>query len=241
MTPQELLSYIRFADYVCTDSFHIMVLAIIFNVQFEVFKKDRANKKNSKNSRISDLLDRLSISNAQYQSDRDFGPKINYNSVKEKLDELREQSMNYIKNTLMTIPEVSVKAITSNYIKSADYHCSGMFHAAYQKRFYSNKNSKLDKYLLSRMKFWNFTLEEKCYFCRYLKPIERTINNRKPLFYKKLEAELYNENVPVVKIFNKYYLLYDLPFSIRNYINFDLRKEHWSVIWKNITQMKEMC
>lgn len=59
--PAEWLSLIKYAKFVCTDSFHGGVFSSIFNVQFWLFKRFSDSDKKSENSRIYTLVKRLGI------------------------------------------------------------------------------------------------------------------------------------------------------------------------------------
>ena len=84
LTPGQLLTYISHASYVCTDSFHIIVLSIIYSIPFKAFKKYLSDSGMSQNSRITDLLKRLSIVDAEFCAGCTFEItvlfKINYKS-----------------------------------------------------------------------------------------------------------------------------------------------------------------
>ena len=54
--PGEFLNLIRNSEFVCTDSFHGTVFALINNVDFFVFRRFQKNEKASTNSRIHTIL-----------------------------------------------------------------------------------------------------------------------------------------------------------------------------------------
>lgn len=90
-TPGQLISLIENASYICTDSFHISVLSIIFNKQFKVFNKVAQKEAKSKNSRLHDLFIRLNIINAEYVVDNSFDNAICFEILNSKLTQLKER------------------------------------------------------------------------------------------------------------------------------------------------------
>lgn len=88
------LKYIYEADFVVTDSYHVMVFSILFNKNFIVFPsyKDRVD-------RIHSLLNSLDLSERYYDcyeyvyiNDK-WKNNINYDVVNSKLDKLRKESL----------------------------------------------------------------------------------------------------------------------------------------------------
>lgn len=92
--PIEFLSLIKNAEIVLSTSFHGTAFAILFEKEFYCV----GMKKN--NMRIQSLLESLNLNN---RFSENFDPtifssqKINYNMVKTKLYELRQQSLNFLK------------------------------------------------------------------------------------------------------------------------------------------------
>ncbi len=98
-TPDEFLNYIYNADIVVTTSFHAVVFALIFEKKFWVL----APKNNS--SRINNLLEKLNLSyrsvdNIEKLKQVDLMKDINYKDVKIKLEELRQDSLNWLTKML---------------------------------------------------------------------------------------------------------------------------------------------
>lgn len=102
--PSEFLNLINYAEYVCTDSFHGTVFSILHHKKFFTFNRYEERKKASTNSRLKSLLELLNIENRLCQSNIDVemikNQEINYEQVDKKLDTLREESMNYLKNAI---------------------------------------------------------------------------------------------------------------------------------------------
>ena len=83
---EDWLSYIKYAKFIITDSFHGCVFSIIFEKQFEVLKNDSGG-----NGRIISLCEMLGIS---------VNTKIDYIQVKQRLDNIRLKSIQYIEDNL---------------------------------------------------------------------------------------------------------------------------------------------
>ncbi len=102
--PEEFVSLIKNARYVCTDSFHGMAFSIIYNVPFTAFKRFADNDEENQNSRVINLLealqlrDRLILSASQY-SFSEF-EKCSFERANELLVKMRKDSMSYLKQSL---------------------------------------------------------------------------------------------------------------------------------------------
>lgn len=83
------LSYIQFADFVVTDSFHGCVFSLIFNKNFCIHSNDSGG-----NGRLTTLLTILNI------SDRDALIQPDYSKVNTILHDLRSQSYQFLNGTL---------------------------------------------------------------------------------------------------------------------------------------------
>ena len=95
--PIEFLKLIKYADYVVTNSFHGTVFSVVYEKQFlSVPHKTRS-------TRVKDLLTMLEIPERVVYSHEDcvdIDETINYVNVKNKLEQLRKESINYIENIL---------------------------------------------------------------------------------------------------------------------------------------------
>ena len=94
--PAEFVNLIRYAEYVCTDSFHGSVFSIIYHKQFISFNR-YAGGANSRNSRLDTLFQNIGISR-RYSSNlsNEIDAPIDWGTVDEKLDELRQKSSSFI-------------------------------------------------------------------------------------------------------------------------------------------------
>ena len=115
--PQEFVSLIRNAAYVCTDSFHGMAFSINYNVPFSVFKRFGDNDPKNQNSRIISLLDILGLSNrlVNYNSKNAYKADLScdFSDANERLAQLRSSSADYLRNALYD-------AVNSNDIETGN-------------------------------------------------------------------------------------------------------------------------
>ena len=103
ITPIDFIQLVSNAKYVCTDSFHCSVFAIIFQRQFLTFYRFSANDGNSRNSRIDSLLSLMGLNDRLFLGGdivQQMQAIIDYNAVGVKLDILRKDSLDFLKNGL---------------------------------------------------------------------------------------------------------------------------------------------
>lgn len=103
--PAEWINLIRNAEYVCTDSFHGTVFSLINNTKFFTFERySNKNSKVSTNSRIYSLLGIVDLKerilSGTENVDDVIKMQINFDNVNEKLDEFRESSKRFLKNSI---------------------------------------------------------------------------------------------------------------------------------------------
>ena len=95
--PEEFLWLIDHADIVLTNSFHGTVFSILFKKNFISFHRPDS----SDIEKVEDILLSLGLSNRMYRNDGMIpSPEIDYSAAYEKLEALRESSMNYLKDCL---------------------------------------------------------------------------------------------------------------------------------------------
>lgn len=97
---EEWLSKIYHSDFVVTDSFHGMVFSIIFNKQFVVFGNVDRGK-----SRFISLLNMFNLASRYIESANDIDNinlylPINWDAVNKILDDNRNKSMSFLRNSL---------------------------------------------------------------------------------------------------------------------------------------------
>lgn len=105
--PREFLNYIRNADYIFTDSFHCSVFSILYKKQFFTFSRFSERAKQSTNTRIDNLLNLTELSQRRINSQSDLHSILdmpcNYKGVDERLDMLRQSSIDYLHTALKGI------------------------------------------------------------------------------------------------------------------------------------------
>lgn len=106
--PKEFLSLIDKADMILTDSFHGTIFSINFHKPLIVFKRFIDNNL-SQNSRIYNILEKLSLKELIFSNNSEkiikFNKNINYAEIDKKLSDLRNDSLNFLKNSLKKATE----------------------------------------------------------------------------------------------------------------------------------------
>lgn len=100
--PREFLNYIRNAEYVFTDSFHCSVFSILYKKNFFTFSRFAEGAKQSTNTRIDNLLHITGLEERRMTNDKTIEEVVNFkrifDGVDEKLNALRNSSMDYLYN-----------------------------------------------------------------------------------------------------------------------------------------------
>ena len=87
LSPDDFISYIYYADYVVTGSFHATAFSIIFNKQFVVSVPDNVG------SRITDLLDMTELKGRALSTGTDIEGEIDWEHVNHIVAKARETSL----------------------------------------------------------------------------------------------------------------------------------------------------
>lgn len=104
--PSEFVNLIRYAQYVCTDSFHGTVFSILHSKNFFSFRRWPDESKFSANDRLYTLLKftglekRLLIGNEEIE--KCIQDEIYYSEVLEKVSQRRKESMSFLINALQS-------------------------------------------------------------------------------------------------------------------------------------------
>ena len=97
--PKEFVSLIAHADFVLTDSYHGSIFAIQFNKKFLYLQRFSENDPFCQNIRVHSLFDYLELNNLIVPK-KGFSPSdihcIDYNYVNRRIEDLREQSRQFI-------------------------------------------------------------------------------------------------------------------------------------------------
>ena len=99
--PDDFVNLIRNAEYVLTDSFHGTVFSILHHKKFITLNRYSSGGQ-SRNSRIDSLCSILGLEERRYTGDffDKMNSEINYSNVDEKLSELRNESLKFLKKAL---------------------------------------------------------------------------------------------------------------------------------------------
>lgn len=101
MDAEDFVNLIRHAEYVLTDSFHGSVFSILHHKKFITFNRF-GSESTSRNSRIDSLCELLGLNARRYIGNITTQVKceIDYESVENKLHNLREASVGYLEKAL---------------------------------------------------------------------------------------------------------------------------------------------
>lgn len=102
--PGEFIGYIHNAYKVFTDSFHAAAFSIIYRKDFVAFKRFKDGACLDQNARIADLFAELGLESrfvAEWNlEEMDNMPLLNYETIFEKIENLKTDSINYLKSAL---------------------------------------------------------------------------------------------------------------------------------------------
>ena len=102
--PAEFINLIRYAEYVCTDSFHCCVLSILNSTKFFAFRRWPDGSKFSANDRLYTLLKFTGLERRMLEGAEDVvkcaNDVIDFNDVLERVARRRKDSMDYLINAL---------------------------------------------------------------------------------------------------------------------------------------------
>ncbi|MCQ2211226.1 MAG: polysaccharide pyruvyl transferase family protein [Paludibacteraceae bacterium] len=92
---EEFLSLVKYADFVVTNSFHGLIFSVIYRKQFVVFTREQAGNKIDELLELFGLQHRMMIS-----GDESIADIIDYDSVHRRIDDARENSLEFFKESL---------------------------------------------------------------------------------------------------------------------------------------------
>lgn len=107
-SPNDFLSLIKNAEYICTDSFHGTVFSILFHKKFLTFKRYKDEKGCSENHRIISLLKNVGqeqriVSDYQINHAELLKLDIDYEAVENKLEGQRLESLKFLQKNMEEI------------------------------------------------------------------------------------------------------------------------------------------
>lgn len=102
--PSEFINLIRYAQYVCTDSFHCCVFSILNSTKFFAFRRWPDGSKFSANDRLYTLLKFTGLENRMLDGDENvnkcLAETIDYEDVLDRVALRRKESMDFLINAL---------------------------------------------------------------------------------------------------------------------------------------------
>ncbi|WP_147399575.1 polysaccharide pyruvyl transferase family protein [Parabacteroides bouchesdurhonensis] len=98
--PDDFISLIRYASYVCTDSFHGTIFSINYGRNFYSFCKRDGNIEKGDNSRIPTLLREFSLENRLKSDVFEEESDIDYETVSAHLNDERQRSIDFLNKIL---------------------------------------------------------------------------------------------------------------------------------------------
>lgn len=104
--PREFVSAFKYADYIITQSFHGVVLSIIFQKKFFVLDRSNGYAVSGLMARITDLLNRVGLINRVIDGTEDIekiDSDIDYSEVYKKLNVHRDASRKYLLSALQEV------------------------------------------------------------------------------------------------------------------------------------------
>ena len=113
--PAQLVSLIRNANYVCTDSYHATALAIVFQKEFCCFDRYAMYDRAELNERVHDLLDALGLQSRLYNPEtsiEQYIKPIDYIPVNYKLDAFKSRSRAFLKDSLEKVASHVAMSVT---------------------------------------------------------------------------------------------------------------------------------
>ncbi len=124
--PKEFLQYIKYAEYVLTDSFHGTVFSLIFQKKFVVFNRFSNTNSMSTNGRIATLLEKVGLQNRLASSlDTSIVTQdIDYTAVAEIVNNEREKAIGFIKKS---VGEPEIQRNVKNILKHECTACTACF------------------------------------------------------------------------------------------------------------------
>ena len=96
--PNEFLTLVKMAQWVCTDSFHATIFSYIFGRQVSVFERFKSTDRQNQNSRIHTLLEILGLHSSLVKDNEVLIPQAS--NPKNNLSNWKLQSLEFLHNSL---------------------------------------------------------------------------------------------------------------------------------------------
>ena len=191
--PEEFISLIAGASYVCTDSFHGVLLSFIFRKPFFVFERFKKGSRNNQNSRIYNILKRTGLEDLliPYSGILKNGGQIDYNTVWGNLYQEIERSKEYLDHALASVQHH--QATTAKRVLEDHSLCCGCGACSY----ICPKGAI--QILIDEQGFWRASVDDqkciRCGRCKSVCPYEGKSNAVPP---NSFSLYSYKDNRPVV-------------------------------------------
>lgn len=106
--PSDFVALFKYADYVCTQSFHGTVLSLIFNRQFQVFDRSEKGELSGLILRIQSLLKTVGLESQIRANGDEIDGELyreinNYDSVNHILEKERLRGLDFLRNSLENV------------------------------------------------------------------------------------------------------------------------------------------
>lgn len=105
--PREFVNFIRYASYVCTDSFHGTIFSLLYNKTFFTFKRFTDTQLNSMNSRVKNILSVTNLNSRLYENDSNpekaLESTVDWENVQKRLYEFRKSSRTYFEKAILCL------------------------------------------------------------------------------------------------------------------------------------------
>lgn len=126
--PEEFVSLIRNAAFICTDSFHGTAFSVNYNIPFCVFDRFREQDPGSQNMRITSFLEQVALEKRRVDPKKCCGyeriTQCDFAEANQKLDFLRKESMTYLRVSLQEAVNTPAAAETERKLPITE-HCCG--------------------------------------------------------------------------------------------------------------------
>lgn len=103
-SPEEFVSYLKNAEYMCTDSFHGSVFSILYHVPFFTYLRYPDKDSNSRNARIKDLLASIGAEGRLVFDKNDIisadGVQLDFEKIDGIIAERRKHSRRFLDNAV---------------------------------------------------------------------------------------------------------------------------------------------
>lgn len=212
LTPEEMLYILKNANYICTDSFHIMAFSIIFNRRFKVFKKHFGKKSNDQYGRITQLLDYFNLHEMEYEHNPVFNVFCSYEETNKKIEVRKAESFEYLKKALKNVDAKSKQNVYSicPYKQSVSDNCIGKTIDSIEN---NNTNNPFIEHINKVIRNNGICLMDKCYGCRRLRYNMGDYVFQCPLYINHLKKEI--KEGKWLRVYLSYCLYYDLKKLIK--------------------------